>query len=110
MSLGVEEGTQSATVSTEHTLNATSPETTHAVVQLFVDTLVMAQDDDLELRIKEKVKSGGTQRLVFFITLADAQSEAFVSPPLQLKNGWDVTLKQTAGTGRSYDWSIRKVT
>lgn len=110
MALAVEEGTQTATVSTEHTLNATSPETTHAVVQVFVDLGNMAQDDDLELRVKEKVKSGGTQRLVFFATYADAQSEAFVSPPLQLKNGWDVTLKQTAGTGRNFDWSIRKVT
>jgi hypothetical protein len=105
-----EEGTQTATIATEHTLNATNPETTNCVMQFFLDPLAMAQDDDLEIRIKEKVISTGTQRLVFFTTLADAQSEAFVTPALRLKHGWAVTIKQTAGTGRAFPWSIRKVT
>lgn len=110
MALGEESGTQTATISTEHTLNATSPETTDCIMQFFLDVANMAQDDDLEIRVKEKVISSGTQRLVFFATLADAQAEAFVTPPLQLLHGWDVTIKQTAGTGRSFPWSIRKVT
>jgi hypothetical protein len=109
MAFSEESGTQTAVISTEHTLNATNPETTDCVMQFFLDPLAMAQDDDLEIRIKEKVISGGTQRLIFFTTLSDSQSEAFVTPTLRLKHGWAVTIKQTAGTGRAFPWSIRKV-
>ncbi len=105
-------GTQTATINTEHTLNTTTPETTDGIYQLFVDVNAMAAGDTLELRIKEKVISSGTIRTVFVSTLVGAQnadSHAWCSPSMILLHGWDMTLKQTAGTGRAFPWSIRKV-
>lgn len=109
MALGEKEsGSQTATIDTEHTLNATTPETTDGVFQLFVDTNNMVKGDTLELRIKEKARSADTQRLVWIATLEGVQDEPlFASPALILLHGWDMTLKQTAGTGRAFPWSIR---
>lgn len=103
-------GSQTATISTEHTLNTTTPATADGVFQVFVDTANMVAGDVLELRIKEKCRTGDTIRQVMVSTLAGAQSDPlWVSPSMILMHGWDVTLKQTAGTGRAFPWSIRQV-
>ena len=105
-------GTQTATINTEHTLNGTTPETTDGIYQFFVDLDAMVLGDILELRIKEKAISGGTQRTGLTAILAhdpSTDSNLWVSPSLILLHGWDFTLKQTAGTGRAFPWSIRKV-
>jgi hypothetical protein len=102
------DGTQAATIGVEHTLNSPSPETTTGIFQIFVDLAAMLSGDTLEIRVKEKVRSSTTQRLVYMDTLTGVQTEpAWVSPATILFHGWDVTLKQTAGTGRSFPWSIR---
>jgi hypothetical protein len=42
--------------------------------------------------------------------LSNAQDEpVWVSPSLILMHGWQIQLKQTLGTARSFPWSIRKV-
>lgn len=105
-----EAGTQAATVGVEHTLNATTPETETGTFQLVVDASAMQSGDTLEIRVKEKARSSTTQRLAYMDTLVGAQAEPlWVAPALILLHGWDVTLKQTTGTDRSYPWSIRKV-
>lgn len=105
-----ESGTQTATINTEHTLNATSPNTVDGVYQFWVDTANMVAGDTLELRVKEKVISAGTQRLVYLATQVGATLEkAQVIPSVVLLHGWDFTLKQTTGTGRDFPWSIRKI-
>lgn len=101
-------GSQTATVTTEHILTA-NPETTDGVFQLVVDVAAMVLGDTLELRIKEKARSGDTQRQVWMIPLIGPPTDTlFVSPPIMLLHGWDMTLKQTTGTGRAFPWSIRK--
>jgi len=103
-------GSQTATISTEHVLNTSTPETTDGVYQLFIDTAAMVAGDVTEIRIKEKCRTGDTIRQILVATLAGAQSDPlWVSPSLILMNGWDMTLKQTAGTGRAFPWSIRKI-
>ena len=103
-------GSQTATVGTEHTLNTTTPEVADGIYQLFIDTAAMVAADITEIRIKEKARSADTQRQIMVATLAGAQSDPlWVSPTFVLMNGWDMTLKQTAGTSRAYPWSIRKV-
>jgi hypothetical protein len=78
--------------------------------QVFVDTANMVAADVLEIRIKRKVISAGTIRQVVVSVLAGAQSDpCWVSEAILLRHGWDVTLKQTAGTGRVFPWSIEKV-
>lgn len=103
-------GSQTAVISTEHTLNGTTPETTDGIYQLFIDVAAMIAGDVTEIRIKEKARTGDTQRQILVATLSGAQSDPlWVSPSMILMNGWDMTLKQTAGTGRAYPWSIRKI-
>lgn len=103
-------GSQTATINTEHVLNTTTPETTDGIYQLYIDVAAMVAGDVTEIRIKEKCRTGDTQRQVLVSTLAGAQSDPlWCSPSLILMNGWDMTLKQTAGTGRAFPWSIRKV-
>lgn len=105
-------GTQTAVIGTEHVLNTTTPETTAGIYQFFVDISAMLGGDTLELRVKEKaIGAGGTQRTVFTAPIANvpsADENMWVSPALLLMHGWDFTLKQTAGVGRAFPWSIRK--
>ena len=102
-------GTQSATLTTEHTLG--SEETTAGFYWLVVDTSNMALGDLTILRAKLKVKTGGTARLVARATFSDAQEQpAALSIPLPNIYGLTFTLEQTVGTGRSYDWSIIRST
>lgn len=105
-------GSQTATINTEHVLNTSTPETTDGIYQFLVDCANMAAGDILELRLKEKCGAATTQRVAMKATLSGDQNtddELWVSPSLILMHGWDFTLKQTAGTGRAFPFSIRKV-
>lgn len=104
-------GTLTATVGTEHVLNPTTPETTVGVYQLVVDLTNLAAGDRVEFAVREKVTgAAGTQRRVVIGAYSGPVTDPlYVSDSLILIHGWDFTLKQTAGTGRSFDWSIRKV-
>jgi hypothetical protein len=84
--------------------------TDDGVYQLWVDAGNMAKGDEYRIRIYEKVEgTGGTKKVVFVATLADVQSEIFVTPTLILINGWDMTLQKIAGSDRAFDASIRKI-
>lgn len=98
-------GTQSATVGTEHTLTT---QTTAGVYQLVVDTSNMALGDVLELRVKTKAHgSGATSQVAFFSAFAHSQTEPNkYSPAIMVDTEIVCTLKQTAGTGRSYAWNL----
>ena len=103
-------GTDTLVLNTELVLNTVNPNTTQGIYQLFVHVSAMFPVDILEIRIKEKTRSTSTQRVIWMSTLANAQggdSAIWVSPSIFLKHGWAMTLKQTGGAGRAYDWSIR---
>lgn len=103
-------GSQTAVIGTEHTLNPTTPDTTTGMFQLFVDLGNMVAGDFVEIRLKRKVVSAGSLRQVIIGARAGAQSDpCWASPAFLLRHGWDMTLKQTAGTGRVFPWSIEKV-
>ena len=98
-------GTQTATVTTEHTL---ATETEGKVYMLLVDTKNMVLIDELELRIKLKVLTGSTSALVYLATYTQPQAEIVkVSIPVP-SPGFETifTLKQTAGTSRTFEWSV----
>jgi hypothetical protein len=84
-------------------------DTTDGVFQLFVEVAAMASTDQFRIRIYEKVRSAGTQRVVYDAVLTGAQPGPFVSPSLILMHGWDMTIIKVAGTDRSIEWSIRQV-
>lgn len=103
-------GTQTATVTTEHTLADVN---TAGVYTLHVDTVNMAAGDVLELRVYQIELTGGTRRVLFFHAFYGAQptnDTAKVSLPIgnDLTDSGSLrfTLKQTFGTGRAYPWKV----
>lgn len=106
-----EESTKSTTASTEHVLQTTSPNTTAGVFQFYLDLNALTAGTTLKIKIKEKVISSGTIRVVLkdFVTgVLQADDFGWVSPALVLFNGWDFTIECSAST-ISIPWSIRKV-
>lgn len=98
-------GSQTATITTEHNLGTAI--TAAGVYVLVVDANAMANGDVLELRAKTKAKSGSTQHLAYLVTYAHVQAEANkYSVPIPVDTELQFTLKQTAGTGRAFDWNI----
>jgi hypothetical protein len=105
-------GTQTATISTEHTLADV------AVVGTFtihVDTNAMASGDTLELRIYQMVLTAGTRRVAYYTVYSGAQSSddlIKISVPIanELTDAGALrfTLTQTAGTGRAFPWKVLK--
>ena len=100
--------------STEYSLpNASTtltPITVPGIYQLFLDLNAMVAGDQYLLQIKEKVQSGGTQRVVLSLPIAGAQAAPHsATASLILLNGWDMTLTLVSATARTIAWSIRKV-
>ncbi len=98
-------GTQTATVTTEHTLATI---TAAGSYQLLVDTSNMVMGDTVELRIKVKVRSASSSAQVMYEPYSHAQGDDAVkiSPPVPAPFEFVATLKQTAGTSRDFVWSI----
>jgi len=99
---------------TEHSLTTDTAgpdtDTTDGVFQCFLDLNALAKGDVFDFKVYEKVLSSSTQRVVYSVRFANAQSEpVWVSPSLILMHGWDMTLDKISGTDRAIDWSIRSV-
>jgi len=85
-------------------------DTADGVYQCFLDLSALAKGDIFQFALYEKVLGSSTQRIVFTVRFANAQSEpVWVSPSLILLHGWDMTLDKISGTDRAIDWSIRKI-
>lgn len=99
-------GSQTATIGTEHTLDSPA---TNATYVLAVDTVNLANGDLVELRCYDKV-DGTNLRQIWKGTYQHAQiNNGKVSPPLAVTAGAQFTLKQVAGTGRVFPWSVRRI-
>lgn len=105
-------GTQTATLTTEHTLVDID---TAGVYTLHVDTVNMQAGDILELVVYQIVLTGGTRHGVMFGRWEGAQHSKFqikkskpISNDLTDSGSLRFTLKQTVGTGRDYDWKVLK--
>lgn len=97
-------GTQTATISTEHTL---ATPTTAKTRVLTVDLSNLVAGDQVELRIKKKVLTGGTALLAAYATFTGPVNTVVAdSVPVICPYGATLTLKQTAGTGRNFDWTV----
>lgn len=100
-------GTQAATPTTEHTLATITDAGTYV---LYVDTNAMALGDELELRAKLKVTSGGTTREFMVAVYSQEQGQPIkASIPVASINECVFTLNQTVGTGRSFPWEIVEI-
>ena len=98
-------GTQAATISTEHTLATL---TGAKVYTLFVDCANMTDGDETEIRVYYTVLTAGAERLMYPpLVVRNAQSSMIKqSLPIPSDISCKFTLKQTAGTGRSYAWKV----
>jgi len=99
-------GSQTATISTEHVLDSPTTVATHV---LSVDTVNLALGDLLELRCYDMVDATN-YRQMWKGTFQHSQiNDAKVSPPIAVTTQAKFTLKQTAGTGRVFPWSVRRI-
>ena len=86
------------------------PESTAACVQFVADLHELVAGDTVEFRLLEAARSGGTARVAWQASFTGVPAEPlFVSPTLLLLYGWSLEARQTAGTVRDFDWSIRAV-
>jgi hypothetical protein len=108
MSVTVEgSGTQTAVVGTEHILLTTAGA---KEFQAIVDLANMVNGDALEIRVRTKALSGGGFRVAFYGTYQHDQGDIVaVTPSIASPYGWEVAIKQTAGTGRAFDWNVASV-
>jgi hypothetical protein len=107
MPSSVASGTQLAVISTEHTL---ATDTTGQTYVFVLDAANLAMGDTVELRVYTKCKSGGTERLAYLRSYNNTQGELIkYSVPIPADISCKVTLKQTAGTGRNFDWSLLRI-
>ena len=99
-------GTQTSTVTTEHTLRDVAVAGSYT---LHVDTNAMVAGDVLELRVYQIVFTGGTRRVAYYARYDGAQPaddvikiSVPISNELTDSGSLRFTLKQTFGTSRSY--------
>lgn len=97
-------GSQTAVISTEHTLDTRS---SAGVYQLLVDLSNLANGDVVELRAKVKARAAESSALLVYMgTYANAQGIP-IAASVPVSGTYAVfTLKQTAGTGRAFPWSV----
>jgi hypothetical protein len=103
-------GTQSATVTTEHTLRDVATAGTYT---LHVDLINMAAGDVLELRVYQMVLTGGTRRVAYYARYTDARpADDMIAISVPISNeltdagALRFTLKQTHGTTRNFPWKV----
>lgn len=107
-------GTQVASIGTEHTLLDVAVAGTFT---FHVDANAMAAADTTELRIYQILNTGGTRRVCYYQSYTGAQTDETtkggpikvsvpISNDLTDAGSLRFTIKQTAGTGRSYDWKV----
>ncbi len=105
-------GTQTSSVGTEHFLSSPNVVGTFT---LHVDTNAMLAGDYLELRVYQMVLTGGTQRVAYMATFDGAQLaddlikiSIPISNELTDTNSLRFSLKQVAGSSRSFPWKVLK--
>lgn len=77
--------------------------TTPVLLTGLLDAEPVSDGDCFRVRVKEKIVSGGTQRVILdFLICNDQQSSPLYSfGPFLLLHGWDVTIVKVSGTDRT---------
>ena len=99
-------GTQLATIGVEHILY--NPKN-NRWFSGYVDLSHMKSGDRVELRVYVLVKSADGDYYVehYVNTYTDVQTYPLIYIPICLSDsGWKLTLKQTEGTSRTFDWNV----
>lgn len=100
-------GTQTAVVNTEHTLTT---QTGNKFYMAYIDLTNMAAADIVEIRVSLIIKAAGSHILYYLGTYSGVQTNPLVYiATLPSDISWKLTLKQTAGTARTFDWRVLEV-
>lgn len=100
-------GSQACTLDTPHTLDT---ETGGKTYVFGVNLQPMLVGDVVILRAWTKLLSGSTSRLAYRAIYANVQEEHNVySPPIPANREIIVTIEQTDGTGRTYEWALLSI-
>jgi hypothetical protein len=83
--------------------------TTKAWVSGIIDLSGLAVGDVFDLRIYDKVYAGESQKLLDRIALTKYSGPLYHIIPVELFNGWTLTLKRAAGSDAPIKWSLRTV-
>lgn len=97
-------GSQTATLTTEHTLATVTDAGTFCLV---VDAANLVSTETLTLRMYGKARSSDTERLIYEANFFGVQSTPLlISPPAPSPHHLKVTLEQNNGTGRAFPWAV----
>lgn len=100
-------GSQTATISTEHTL---ANPVTSKWFSGWIDLTNLAAAETVEIRVYVIIKTAGSYVQYFMQSVTGVQTNpALHIPSLPSDIGYKLTLKQTAGTGRVFDWKLYEV-
>ena len=100
--------TAALTIGTETQLGTNS--TNNATFVLKVNTSNLALGDVVEMRIYIEDITAGTVVQAWKGTFANPQiNNVKISPPVASDISYKATLKQIAGTGRTYTWEILRI-
>jgi hypothetical protein len=106
-------GTQTATVTTEHTLASVNVAGTY---RLMWSRAAMGAGDVVTIRVKGKVLAGSTKAGIEVLSYSGAPASTRVieytdayETDLAVTDGLEFTLTQEAGTSRTYEYSIHKI-
>ncbi len=102
-------GTTETSIPTGSAYSSASPQTSDNTIQVWVSGENLAAGDQYQIRVYEKVVSGGNQLVFYEMILDGGQSKGVVLPALMVMHGWDVTVKKLAGTSRTIIASVRAV-
>ena len=97
-------GSQTCVIGTEEFLATGTASGTYV---LSLEVVNMADGDVLEIRGYVKPGGSATARQLFSYSLSNGQSDdAHLSPPIPTEGYVQFSIKQTAGTARTFNWSI----
>lgn len=101
-------GSQTATVTTEHTLSTVTDPGTYV---LAVDIDALAAGESVELRVYGKARTGDTERLLHRGTYGPTKPSTplVMSVPIVSPHYFKATLKQITGSSRAYPWAVYEV-
>lgn len=75
-----------------------------------IDLAPMQLGDTVRVRVYSRARTGGAKRIMFEQTLSNAQTEPIlISAPIGAAHGFELTLEQTAGTFRTFPYSIEQI-
>lgn len=101
-------GTQSCTVTTEHSLATTT--TAGVFVGMWNLTNAVA-GDVFEVYIKTKVLTGDTAEIIYYAVYGNSLGDIpiIASPPVVSMHSLSMFVKQAAGTSRNVPWALLQV-